>query len=186
MLRRGLIFKMEYAVRRLTPADIPDAFLADFGHRQHITRRWVKGADGYHVEECDLMRDWSAEKRIWLAEELRKEAKEGIVLAVFDGEFLVGFCAAVDRFAGRTAVYANLTFLVVDDRFRRKGAGKALFREMCRHAGEAGAEKLFLSAVPSTETIAFYFAMGCAEAVEVPEDFVDTEEDRYLEYDLRG
>lgn len=48
-----------------------------------------------------------------------------------------------------------------------------------------GAEKLFISAVPSEETVAFYIAMRCRDAEEMIPEFVDTPEDRYLEYDLK-
>ena len=47
-----------------------------------------------------------------------------------------------------------------------------------------GADKLFISAVPSYEPVAFYFKMGCLDAEEVIDEFVDTEFDRYLEYSL--
>ena len=49
-------------------------------------------------------------------------------------------------------------------------------------ANQEIAEKLFISAIPSKETVAFYFSQGCVDAPVVIEEFVDTKEDRYLEY----
>ena len=59
--------------------------------------------------------------------------------------------------------------------------GRLLFREARRCALTMGAEKLFISAIPSAETIAFYQNMGCTDANEIIESFVDSEDDRPLE-----
>lgn len=85
---------------------------------------------------------------------------------------------------GDSAKYANLTMLFVDDEYKRKGIGKALFNAVCGHTIKMGAEKLFISAVPSVETVAFYFSMGCTDAKEIIPEYIDTEDDRYLEYSL--
>lgn len=81
--------------------------------------------------------------------------------------------------------HANLTMLFVDDKWQRKGIGRLLFHEICIYARRLGAEKLFISAIPSIETISFYHSLGCTDADEVIPEYVDTEEDRYLEYLLR-
>ena len=47
------------------------------------------------------------------------------------------------------------------------------------------ADKLFISAIPAVETIAFYFSMGCEDTMEMIPEYVDTEQDRYLEYLLK-
>ena len=88
--------------------------------------------------------------------------------------------------AGESTKIANLTMLFVDDRFKRRGIGTGLFRAACLEAKRIGADRLFVSAVPSAETVSFYFRMGCRDAETVPEEFVDTEEDRYLELSLSG
>ena len=46
------------------------------------------------------------------------------------------------------------------------------------------ADKLFISAIPSFETVSFYLSMGCKDANEIIFEYVDTDEDRYLEYSL--
>ena len=65
-----------------------------------------------------------------------------------------------------------------------EGVGRKLFEHICVCAKGMGAEKLFISAIPSFDTIAFYFTMGCVDAREVIPEYVDTEEDRYLEFAL--
>ena len=64
------------------------------------------------------------------------------------------------------------------------GIGKKLFQKAKVEALSYGAEKLFISAIPAEETIAFYFSVGCKDAGNVIPDFVDTEKDRYLETHL--
>ncbi|HIS31017.1 MAG TPA: GNAT family N-acetyltransferase [Candidatus Limivivens intestinipullorum] len=85
---------------------------------------------------------------------------------------------------GRTAEYANFTMLFVDDRWKRKGIGSRLFQEIAKCAREKGAKKLFLSAIPAVETIQFYLSLGCVDAEERIESYIDTAEDRCLEYKL--
>ena len=51
-------------------------------------------------------------------------------------------------------------------------------------ATELGAHKLFISSIPSKETVAFYFAMGCTDAMQCIPAFVDSETDRWLELPL--
>ena len=81
----------------------------------------------------------------------------GTVMAAFlpEGQ-LAGFCCVGGDLAGETASYANLLLLFVDDRFKRHGIGRLLLQEACGYAKKLGAEKLFLSAIPSEDTIAFY------------------------------
>lgn len=79
----------------------------------------------------------------------------------------------------------NLTMLFVDDEWKRKGIGTKLFHQMCIYAENIKADKIFISAIPSYETVAFYSVMGCSDAKEIINSFVDSENDRYLEYDLK-
>ena len=137
------------SVTNFTASTIPDDFLKDFAHHQKITRKWVRTDAGWELEDASILREWDAEKRIWLA--------------------------------GETASYANLLLLFVDDRFKRHGIGRLLLQEACRYAKKLGAEKLFLSAIPSEDTIAFYQNMGCVDAKEIVNPFVDDEEDRLME-----
>ena len=62
-----------------------------------------------------------------------------------------------------------------------------LVAELSKAAAAAktlGAKKLFIPAIPSRETVAFYFASGCRDAQVIIPDFLDTDEDRCLERPL--
>ena len=168
------------------PADaIAPDMLANFHHHQVIRQSYVKADGGWKIENICLVREWSAEKRMWITQYLREQiGRGGAVMAAYSGQTLVGFCSVDGYLQGETAKYANMTMLFVDDGFKRQGVGKALFKAICKCAATKGAEKLFVSAVPSVDTVAFYFAQGCVDASEIIPDYVDTEEDRYLEYGL--
>lgn len=172
----------EIIVRRLQKTSVTPGLLDGFAHRQMITRKWVKRNDVWEITDASLLREWSAEKRIWITEYmLRQIDGGGVVLGAYCREQLTGFCCVDGVISGESARYANLTMLFVDDRWKRVGIGRLLFREARRCALTMGAEKLFISAIPSAETIAFYQSMGCTDAKEIIASFVDSEDDRPLE-----
>jgi len=172
-------------VKELTVNDITPDMLSCFNHHQTITQKWVNNNEKWELSETFELREWNREKRIWISEYLRQQIERGgSVAAAFDGDVLVGFCSVDGRLAGKTVKYANLTMLFVDDKWKRKGVGRRLFDKICMCAAEMKADKLFISAIPSFETVAFYFNMGCEDARERISEYIDTEQDRYLEYSL--
>ncbi len=172
----------EIMVRRLQKISITPGLLSGFAHRQMITRKWVRRNDVWELTDASLLREWSDEKRIWITEYmLRQIDGGGVVLGAYCREQLIGFCCVDGVVSGESARYANLTMLFVDDRRKRGGIGRLLFREARKCAFTMGAEKLFISAIPSAETIAFYQSMGCTDAKEIIASFVDSEDDRPLE-----
>lgn len=168
----------------LSKTEIHTNMLINFQHQQVIKRKWVLNKS-WELVECSDLREWSLKKRKWIIKYLREQIEHGgTVIAAFDESILVGFCCIDGYLRGRTAKYMNLTMLFVDDRWKRKGIGERLFKEICEFALKMEAEKVFISAIPSYETIAFYFHMGCEDAKEIIPEYVDTENDRYLEYPL--
>lgn len=177
---------MNFYIKQLTIADITPGLLDGFVHCQKITRKWVKKNNVWELSEASILREWSNEKRIWIKEYMCQQIdRGGITVGAFFHKQLAGFCCVDGIVSGRLAKYANLTMLFVDDNWKRNGIGKLLLQEARKHACRLGAEKIFISAIPSQETIAFYFKMGCADASEIVEPFVDSEDDRYLYYQCR-
>ena len=169
-------------LRILRPDELGEDLLEGFAHRQRITQIWVREGDGFVLRPADAVREWNDEKRRWIPSWLREQTERGgTVFGAYSGGKLTGFSAVDGVLTGGPVRYANLTMLFVDDRFRRRGIGTDLFRAACLGAKKTGADRLFISAVPSADTMAFYFRMGCTDAEFVPPEFVDTEEDRYLE-----
>ena len=172
-------------IKDLTTDDITLDMLLNFNHRQIITKQWVKCNNTWELTETSSIREWNKEKRIWIPKYLCQQIERGgAAVAAFDSDTFIGFCCMDGGLAGEGAKYANMTMLFVDDNWKRKGVGKKLFSRICMHAAEMKADKLFISAVPSFETIAFYFSMGCQDTQELIEEYMDTEYDRYLEYSL--
>lgn len=162
----------------------PDMFL-NFNHHQVIKEKWVFGINGWELVASSDLREWDKDKRIWISKYLRQQIERGgSTVVTYDEDVLVGFCCVDGYLLGKTAKYANLTMLFVDDKWQRKGVGSRLFRAISKHASNMHADKLFISAIPSSETVAFYFSMGCEDAKEMIAEYIDTENDRYLEYSL--
>ncbi len=173
-------------IRRLHADVIDDNLLSDFCHRQVITKLWARRNSGWRLTSVHEAHGWDQAKKALISRYLRRQAGEdGAVLGAYREGVLVGFVCVDGALSENDAKYANLSFLFVDDKNKRQGIGKSLFQAACVCAKDMGADKLFLSAVASYETIAFYFQMGCVDAAEIVDEFVDTENDRCLEYCLR-
>ena len=120
-----------------------------------------------------------------LANLINTITSQGIALGAFYENQLIGFCSINNGFFGEKSKYLLLDQLFISKELRGKGIGKTLFYEGCKIAKENGAEKIYICAGSSEETIAFYFAVGCQEAIEINQDLyqLDTR-DYQLEYDL--
>ena len=170
-------------VTPLTCDKLTPDMLSDFMRVQAMTRKWVRNDDVWVLQDTDELREWDADKRLWVPEYLKQQiGRGGAAFGAYDSGRLVGFCCMDGCLAGNTAKYVNLTMLFVDDRCKRMGIGKQLFSAACTHAAKAGAQKLFISAIPSADTVAFYFNMGCSDAQEIIADFIDSDNDRFMEY----
>ena len=177
----------EFHIKRLAISDITPRLMEDFAHSQKITKKWVKKTNIWELTDISLLREWNVEKRIWITEYMCQQINRGgVTVGAFNDNRLIGFCCVDGVISGNSAKYANLTMLFVDDNWKRNGIGKRLLQEARKHAIKIGAEKIFISAIASEETIAFYQKMGCVDATEVVEAFVDSEDDRYLECGLNS
>lgn len=179
----------QITIKTLTPKEMHPGMLKDFNHKQRISEKYIKETDQYKLVKTDELRQWSEEKRVRLSRYLCQQSdRDGAVLGAFSPEGrLVGFASldGILREAADQSRYANLTMLFVDDAWKRQGIGKRLFEQICQCARDRKADKLFISAISSYDTIAFYFSMGCVDAKAIVDSFIDTEEDRYLEYVLK-
>ena len=172
-------------IKDLTINDVTPEMLLNFSHHQVIKEKWVKKNKKWELTTTSELREWNDEKRIWISDYLRQQIERGgSVEGAFAKDVLVGFCCVDGFLMGNTAKYANMTMLFVDDNWKRKGVGKKLFEKICLCAVKMKADKLFISAIPSFDTIAFYECMGCEDAKEIISEYVDTEQDRYLEFVL--
>ena len=70
----------------------------------------------------------ASKKKKWISQYLQQQIERGgFVVAAFDEDILIGFCSIDGYLLGKTAKYANMTMLFVDDRYKRKGIEKNCF-----------------------------------------------------------
>ena len=182
---RGELMRAEMEIRKLEADMLTEDMLLGFKHHQVILKKWINKHERWELIDTFEVREWNEEKRKWIPKYLQQQIERGgSAVGAYIKDNLVGFCCidGIEEIKG--CQYANVTMLFVDDDYQNMGLGKALFTSICESAKKLKAEKLFISAIPSMETIAFYFQMGCIDAQEIIPKFVDTENDRYLEYAL--
>ncbi len=69
--------------------------------------------------------------------------------------------------------------------YRSKGIGKRLFEFSADVARAWKADNIYICAGSAEETIAFYFAIGCKEAVEINKELYESDpRDYQLEFSL--
>lgn len=169
-------------VIKIRETDISDRFLDGFHHIQEWTKQYRRKDNTLELFDVFKTRVWSDEKRIWIASYLKDTVENGgIVLGAFEGEVLVGFAAIDGAVRGNVGRYINLSMLFVDDHHKRRGIGKALLNHSISEAKKLGGEKLFISSIPSFETVSFYLSNKAEFSKETIDEFIDTEEDIYLE-----
>ena len=107
----------------------------------------------------------------------------GSALGAFYNEKLIGFCSVNSSVFGNTNKYVLLDQIFISLEHRAKGIGKQLFLRSIIEAQKFGAEKFYICAGSSEETIAFYRALGCIEAEEInPALYEGDTRDIQLEY----
>ena len=106
----------------------------------------------------------------------------GVLVGAFSDDSLAG--VAVVRPKLRDDM-AQLAFLHISQKFRRRGIATRLIREACEIARQAGARRMYVSSIPSSSAVGFYLAQGCVLAEEVdPELFALEPKDIHLIMDL--
>jgi predicted N-acetyltransferase YhbS len=113
--------------------------------------------------------------------------KNGSAIGAFDssGNQLVGFITVDPEFFGDKYRYVLLDQLYVSRQHRSQGIGKKLFTLAAEEARGWKAEKFYIAAGSAEETIAFYFALGCREAVEINQEIYESDpRDYQMEYTL--
>ncbi|MDE7261472.1 MAG: GNAT family N-acetyltransferase [Oscillospiraceae bacterium] len=172
-------------IRKVDRAELDGAFLWDFDTYQCYHHMWVKEDGAWALRRTSVVRQWNDSKKLQITRYLAWLLDNGgQVLGAYAEDRLVGFLSLDKDFGGSGGQYLNLSMLFVDSRYRRQGVGKYLFADCVKRAAALGAKKLFISSIPAAETVAFYLAMGCADASEDIPEWVDMPYDRYLEYTL--
>ncbi|MCT4798656.1 GNAT family N-acetyltransferase [Exiguobacterium profundum] len=162
-------------------------FLNTFERFQETHRIYAVDPNGelYQKDE-HYIDEWDDAKKQQVIEILNYYIdRGGVVVAIQNGETLLGFAGLDGHLLGPDDQYLNLGFIHMSRPFRGQGIGKRLFERVCQAAIERGAKKLYIGANPAIDTYHFYEAMGCTLAEEiVPEVYEAEPLDLQLEYVL--
>ena len=103
----------------------------------------------------------------------------------FDGDRLVGIAVLDGRWYGVSKTTLDFYFLHISYGYRHTGIGRHLVDLVKVRAREMGAERLFVSGLPSLNTIRFYQAVGFDIADEVDPFLREREpEDIHMDMEL--
>lgn len=106
----------------------------------------------------------------------------GYFLGAFEEDKLIGVVVLESKFIGSQKDTLQMKFLHVSQSFRKQGLGQNLFHLAAQKAVELGAKKMYVSAIPSENTINFYMHLGCVLATEIDRELFELEpEDIHLE-----
>ena len=172
------------SVTEIDSNSIQQDILSSFHHNQVIRKKWLYDCE-WKTVDCFITRQWDNEKRKWIPQYWQEQIdRGGTVLTAYDKERIIGFVCLDGGIVEKAKKYANLTMLFVDDEYQGQGIGRQLFIEILKYAKKMAADKLYISAIPSIDTIAFYLKLGCKDAKEIIPEYIDSMEDRPLEYVL--
>ncbi len=137
-------------------------------------------------EEHWEVRGWPPEELASIKERLREcMDRGGMGCGAFDGDVLVGIAALDGKWIGSAGKTLQMYFLHVSHCYREMGIGTHLTGLVMERAREMGAERAYISGLPSLNTISFYQGIGFDLASEVdPELYEQEPEDIHMTMDL--
>ena len=157
-----------YPIQSLLKSELTPGCLDTFARRQIVQNVWRRKDGQWTIVPEPFIDDWNLKERRQTAEHLRQ-----CIAAVAGG------------FIGPEQEYADLLELHTDNRYRRKGLGRALFLQCAAWAQAHGAQKLYISAHSAEESQAFYRSIGCIDALWISREHAEKEPyDCQMEYAL--
>jgi len=175
---------MEYRVLKID--DIDFIKFQNFKRLQKVQKCWRKNDGHWNLIDNPFIEDWDKDDLKELIQYVKKCINTGgyVVAALFENE-IVGFATLENKLFGISSKYIQLSLLHVSFEYRGQKIGKKLFLMIIEEAIKRGAEKIYISAHSSEETVAFYKSIGCVEAVDYIKELVEAEPcDFQMEYSL--
>ncbi len=165
----------------------------EFERFREIDRREIINQIYYHREgilvlenEFHDVPEWTPKKK----QEFIKSFYElhnrgGLVFGAIDGEKIAGISTLDVVFIGKNKDQLNLAGLWVSKEYRKQGIATSLVELAKKKAVELGANKLYVSATPSLNTIEFYKKRGFILTNDVDKKLFEKEpEDIHMELEL--
>ena len=155
-------------INEIGVSDFCPELLAHFERYQESPRNWHKKDGRWVLRDEMFIEDWDNEKKIKIINGLRKDVEDGgSVLGAFWQNKIIGFASVRSNRFGTARQYVELNMMHASNGFRGRGIGKRLFKNICIRARQLGAKKLYISANPAEDSVAFYRKIGCVDAIEI-------------------
>jgi GNAT superfamily N-acetyltransferase len=109
----------------------------------------------------------------------QKALKQGAgqIIGAFFNSNLIGVASVERKPRGSKSNYFKMDILYVSKNFRQSGVGRRLVEECKFIAKLFGAQKLYISATPTRNTIDFYLKIGAVPASELDSELFGQEPD---------
>jgi GNAT superfamily N-acetyltransferase len=109
----------------------------------------------------------------------------GIFRGAFDADALIGVSVVETKLIKSAPDHLQLLYLYVSRPLRGRGVGRELFTEAAETARTLGAKALYISAVPTANTVSFYLHLGATLVADPdPDLFAAEPDDIHLSYPL--
>lgn len=136
----------------------------------HIRNAWRRNPTTGEHELTEI--DWTDEGlpngAEWHLDHFRNTIRGGgKAFGCFDGDALVGYATIDSDGFGRESGYVLLDQLYVARLYRNKGIGRKLVGLCAEQARSSGADRMFVCAGSSEDTVAFYRRLGFGPATEM-------------------
>ncbi|WP_422657521.1 GNAT family N-acetyltransferase [Paenibacillus sp. EC2-1] len=143
--------------------------LNDMNPSQYIGRAWREVNGVRQLVEINYQdSDWASGYEHHFNSLRATITSGGYAVGAFDdNNKLIGFATVNREMFGEDYQYVLLEQLFISLEYRNKGIGKKLFFIITDVAREWQADKIYICAGSAEETVAFYFAIGCKESVEI-------------------
>lgn len=163
---------MEYRELNIEEADR----IAEIDATSFIKNAWRMNESSGEYELTEI--NWTDEELPngfeWHLEHFNNTIQNGgKAFGCFENNILVGYATLDAKVFGKKKRYVLLDQLFVSNAYRNKGIGRRLVAMCMEHAGLFGAEKIYLCAGSSENTIAFYKMLGCVKAEEINQILFD-------------
>jgi GNAT superfamily N-acetyltransferase len=103
--------------------------------------------------------------------------RDGIFRGAFDGDALIGVSVVDTKLIESAPDHLQLLSLYVSRSLGGQGIGRKLFAEAAEAARALGAKALYISAVPTENTVNFYPHLGASLVAEPDPDLLDAAPD---------
>ena len=170
---------MGVIVTRLPHEDI--SRVGEIDRSEHITTGYVFKNGALECQQVDWkVPRWSADPSRGFSIRARMEEwkplldDSGVLLGALDGDTLAGIAILRPELSKGIA---QLAALYVDRKYRRQGVASELVARVEHLAREAGAVKLYISAIPSGSAVGFYLERGFIPTEDVNEELFALEPD---------